>query len=68
MAGQWKWREHELSLKSFYLLKTDEKKEYVNSIEKIPESNLGSNDIHILNFYSTKKSNFISINEELDLG
>ena len=67
MAGQWKWREDELSLKSFYLLKTDEKKEYVNSIEKIPEHELGSNDIHILNFYSAKKNNFISINEELDL-
>jgi hypothetical protein len=68
MAGQWKWRDDELSLKSFYLLKQEQKKEYVNLIEKIPEHELGSNDLYILKFYSTKKSNFISIDDELDLG
>jgi inorganic pyrophosphatase len=67
MPVQWKWRDEELSLKSFYQLKADEKKEYVNSIEKIPEHELGSNDLYILKFYSTKKSNFISIDDELDL-
>jgi len=67
MPVQWKWRDEELSLKSFYQLKPDEKKKYVNSIEKIPEHELGSNDLYILKFYSTKKSNFISIDDELDL-
>lgn len=67
MAGQWKFREGEIGLKHFYQLSKEEKVEYVNSIEKIPEPELSTGDKYILKFYSTKKSNFISINDELDL-
>lgn len=67
MPVQWKWREEEIGLKGFYQLSKEEKIEYVNSIEKLPEAALSTGDKYILNFYSAKKNNFISINEELDL-
>lgn len=67
MSTQWKWREGEISLKSFYELKSKEKEEYIQLLEKLPEQELSSADIHILKFYSKKKNNFISIQDELDL-
>jgi hypothetical protein len=63
MAGQWKWREEEVSLKSFYQMSKEEKQEHIKVLEKIPEKELSSNDIYILNFYSKKKINFFSIDE-----
>ena len=67
MTNKWKWREEEIGLKHFYQLSKEEKVEYVNSIEKIPEPELSTGDKYILKFYSTKKNNFLSIDEELDL-
>ena len=67
MSNKFIWREKEIGLKSFYQLIKEEKQAYVKELEKLPESELSTGDIYILKFYSTKKSNFISIDDELDL-
>lgn len=67
MSNKFTWREKEIGLKFFYQLSKEEKESYVKEIEKLPEAALSTGDKYILNFYSAKKNNFISINEELDL-
>jgi hypothetical protein len=67
MSNKIIWRDGEIGLKFFYQLSKEEKESYVKEIEKLPESALSTGDKYILNFYSSKKNNFLSINEELDL-
>jgi hypothetical protein len=67
MSNKFTWREKEIGLKFFYQLSKEEKEAYVKEIEKLPAAALSTGDKYILNFYSAKKNNFISINEELDL-
>ena len=65
MSTQWKWRNGEISLKDFYQLKKEEKQEYVQMLEQLPEQELSTGDLYILNFYSNKKINYFTLEEDV---
>ena len=48
----WCWRDGELSMKEFYKLNGTSRNQYVEMIEKLPESERSSLDKIILNQYS----------------
>ncbi len=50
-TGQIKWREDELSHKEFILLKSEEKKKYINFLLTLEFDDISFNDEQILNLY-----------------
>jgi hypothetical protein len=62
--NKFKWRDGEIGLKSFYQLKKEEKNQYVKMLESLPQQDLSTGDEYILKFYSNKKNNYFSIEEE----
>ena len=47
----WKWRDGEISHKSFIKLSTAEKEKHIDILLQLNKEDLSSNDIAILNYY-----------------
>jgi hypothetical protein len=61
---QWRWRDGEISIKSFYQLSIEDKEEYIFFLEGLVPEELSTQDEYLLRFYSRKKkkkNNFIEL-------
>lgn len=65
---QWKWRDGELSVKTFYSLSPTDKQEYIFLLEGLKPEEISTQDEYLLRFYgSKKKNNFYSLDNSENL-
>lgn len=63
-STRWKWRDGELSLKEFYQLTYEKRKEYILFLESIPVEEQSTGDEYLIRMYSKKKpeqNNFLEL-------
>ena len=66
--NNWKWRDGEFSVKTFYQLSIENKKEYILLLEGLAPEEISTQDEYLLRFYgSKKKNNFYSLDNSENL-